>query len=187
MLKRVFDLVAALIALPLALPLMAVCALAVRLDSPGPVLHISRRIGRGNALFAMPKIRTMHMDTPQVATHLLSDAATRLTRSGRFLRRTSLDELPQIWCVLRGDMSFVGPRPALFNQHDLVAMRTAAGVHTLRPGITGWAQINGRDEIPLERKVALDAHYLQNKSFLFDLKILFLTAWRTMRADGVSH
>jgi O-antigen biosynthesis protein WbqP len=185
--KRAFDIALALLLIPAALPVLIACAVAIRLDSRGPVLHISRRVGRDNALFAMPKFRTMPLGTPQVATHLLTDATTRLTGTGRFLRRTSLDELPQLWSVLRGDMSFVGPRPALFNQEDLVSLRTAAGVHTLRPGITGWAQINGRDEIPIARKVELDADYLQNKSFLFDLKILFWTVWKAIRADGVLH
>jgi len=185
--KRLFDIAAAFILIPLLLPVLIACAVAVRLDSPGPVLHISRRVGRDNILFEMPKFRTMSVGTPQVATHLLVNAPSMVTRTGRFLRQTSLDELPQLWSVLRGEMSFVGPRPALFNQDDLVTMRTAAGIHRLRPGITGWAQINGRDEIPLEKKVALDSYYLQNKSFLFDLKILFLTAWRTILADGVSH
>lgn len=185
--KRLFDLLLALAAtVVLALPLFAV-AVAVRLTSPGPAVYWSDRVGRGNRIFRMPKFRSMRIDTPAVATHLLDNPAQWLTPIGPFLRRSSLDELPQLWSILRGDMSFVGPRPALFNQHDLIALRTEAGVHQLVPGLTGWAQINGRDELPIPDKVALDAEYLRRQSFLFDLKILWLTFWKVMRRDGVSH
>jgi O-antigen biosynthesis protein WbqP len=168
-------------------PLFSFCALIVRMASPGPVLYSSKRVGRGNEFFMMPKFRTMRVDTPQLATHLMVDPSAYLAPAGAFLRRTSLDELPQLWSVLRGDMSLVGPRPALFNQDDLIAMRTAAGVHTLSPGITGWAQINGRDELPLERKVELDEYYLKHRSFFFDLKILLITIQKVFKTEGVSH
>jgi O-antigen biosynthesis protein WbqP len=182
--KRTFDLfVAATAFILLALPMLAVAAL-VKLTSRGPVLYWSDRVGRGNRIFSMPKFRTMRTDTPQVASHLLDNPDAWLTPIGGLLRTTSLDELPQLWSILKGDMSLVGPRPALFNQHDLVALRTAAGVHELPVGLTGWAQINGRDESPLEEKVAHDVHYLRNRSFLFDLKILVLTAWKVVRRDG---
>ncbi len=185
--KRVTDLVAAAAALfVLAAPMFAV-ALVVRLTSPGPAIHWSRRVGRGNRLFPMPKFRTMRHDTPQVATHLMDDPGRWLTPIGGFLRRSSLDELPQLFSVFVGDMSLVGPRPALFNQDDLVALRTAAGVDALRPGLTGWAQVNGRDDLPIPRKVALDAEYLRRRSWLFDLKIIGLTVAGVFGAKGVSH
>lgn len=185
--KRMFDVLAALCAaLLLALP-MACVALAVRLTSPGPALYWSKRVGRHNELFLMPKFRSMRIDTPAVATHLLEDPDRYLTPIGSFLRRSSLDELPQLWNILTGDMSLVGPRPALFNQHDLIALRTAAGVHTLRPGLTGWAQVNGRDELPIPDKVKLDAQYLQRQSFRFDLQILWRTVVQVWRGSGVSH
>lgn len=185
--KRLLDLLLALALLPvLALPL-AITALAVRLSSRGPVLYWSDRVGRNNTLFSMPKFRSMRIDTPAVATHLLPDPASWLTPIGSFLRKSSLDELPQLWSILRGDMSFVGPRPALFNQQDLIALRTQHGVHTLLPGLTGWAQINGRDELPIATKVELDIHYLQNVSLRMDLSILFWTAIKVLRRDGVSH
>ncbi|MBP7565629.1 MAG: sugar transferase [Burkholderiaceae bacterium] len=185
--KRVFDLLLSLfLALVLALPLLLI-AMAVRLTSPGPALYWSDRVGRDNSIFRMPKFRSMRTDTPAVATHLLQDAARWLTPIGSFLRKSSLDELPQVWSILVGDMSFVGPRPALFNQQDLIDARTAAGVHRLVPGLTGWAQINGRDELPLADKVALDAVYLQRRSMTFDLRILWLTFWRVLRRDGVAH
>jgi O-antigen biosynthesis protein WbqP len=167
-----------------ALPLLLIAAL-VRATSPGPAIHWSKRVGQGNALFLMPKFRTMRIDTPQVATHLMSEPERWLTPIGGFLRRTSLDELPQLLSVLRGDMSLVGPRPALFNQDDLVALRTQAGVEVLRPGLTGWAQINGRDDLPIPVKVRLDAEYLQRRSFGLDLKILLITL--AGGAKGVSH
>lgn len=185
--KRLFDLALALpAALVLALPI-AVVALAVRLTSPGPALYWSDRVGRHNRIFRMPKFRSMRIDTPAVATHLLENPAQWLTPIGPFLRKSSLDELPQLWSILRGDMSFVGPRPALFNQEDLIALRTEAGVHDLVPGLTGWAQVNGRDEIPIPQKVALDAEYLRRRSLAFDLRILWLTAVKVLRSDGVSH
>jgi O-antigen biosynthesis protein WbqP len=185
--KRLFDAAASGAALLLlAIPLLVLAAV-VRLTSPGPVLHWSKRVGRDNVLFAMPKFRTMRIDTPQVATHLLEDADRWLTPPGAFLRRTSLDELPQLWSVLVGDMSLVGPRPALFNQDDLVALRTAAGVETLRPGVTGWAQINGRDEVSIAEKVALDAEYLRRQGFWFDLAILLRTVLPVVTGKGVTR
>ena len=185
--KRAFDIALSLLVIPLILPVLVICAIVIRIDSPGPVFHISLRVGRKNELFKMPKFRTMHVSTPQVATHLLVNPSNHLTRVGGFLRKTSLDELPQIWSVLLGNMSFVGPRPALFNQHDLVEARTRLGINSLRPGITGWAQINGRDEISLEKKVELDSQYLAKKSFTLDLKILLKTAWKAVALEGVSH
>ncbi|WP_302174257.1 sugar transferase [uncultured Hydrogenophaga sp.] len=185
--KRLFDLALALpAALILALPI-ALVALAVRLTSPGPALYWSDRVGRHNRIFRMPKFRSMRSDTPAVATHLLENPEQWLTPIGPFLRRSSLDELPQLWSILRGDMSFVGPRPALFNQDDLIGLRTEAGVHELVPGLTGWAQVNGRDEIPIPQKVALDAEYLRRRSLALDVNILWLTAIKVLRRDGVSH
>lgn len=185
--KRAFDLaVAGVAAVVLAIPL-ALTALAVALTSPGPVLYWSDRVGRNNQLFSMPKFRSMRVDTPAVATHLLSDPDRYLTPIGAFLRKSSLDELPQLWSILKGDMSLVGPRPALFNQDDLVALRTSCGVHELLPGLTGWAQVNGRDELPIPEKVALDADYRQRQSLVFDLKILWMTLLKVLRRDGVSH
>jgi len=186
-LKRACDIVLAAIALIiLALP-MVLIALAVRITSKGPALYWSQRVGRGNRLFSMPKFRTMRADTPVVATHLLEDASRHLTHIGSFLRTTSLDELPQLWCILKGDMSLVGPRPALFNQDDLIAARTAQNVHLLTPGLTGWAQVNGRDDLAIANKVALDAEYLQRRSFLFDLRILAMTAIKVVCAAGIQH
>nr|WP_245590119.1 sugar transferase [Desulfobulbus elongatus] len=187
MLKRCFDLILAVIALVVLAVPMLVIALLVRLTSPGPVLYWSDRVGRNNVLFSMPKFRSMRVDTPAVATHLLDEPVRYLTPIGPFLRTTSLDELPQLWSVLAGDMSFVGPRPALFNQDDLIALRTARGVHALIPGVTGWAQINGRDELPIPEKVKLDVEYLHRRSFRFDLAILWLTLVRVCRRDGVAH
>lgn len=185
--KRAFDLLLATGALlVLALPLMLV-ALAVRLTSPGPALYWSDRVGRDNRIFKMPKFRSMRTDTPAIATHLLEYPGQWLTPIGSFLRKSSLDELPQLWSIFRGDMSFVGPRPALFNQHDLITLRQERGVHQLMPGLTGWAQINGRDELPIPQKVQLDVEYLQRRSFLFDLKILWLTAIKVVARDGVAH
>lgn len=185
--KRAFDLLLALfVGAALLLPIAAV-ALLVKLTSRGPALYWSDRIGRRNAIFRMPKFRSMRVDTPQVATHLLADARTWLTPIGGFLRKSSLDELPQLWSILQGDMSFVGPRPALFNQDDLIALRTERGVDRLLPGLTGWAQVNGRDELPIPAKVELDAWYLQHRSLALDLKILWLTAVKVLRGDGVSH
>ena len=185
--KRIFDLTAALVALVLfALPIFFV-ALSVRLSSPGPVLYWSDRVGRRNRVFKMPKFRSMLVNTPAVATHLLQNPEHWLTPVGSFLRKSSLDELPQLWSILKGDMSFVGPRPALFNQEDLIRLRTEAGVHELTPGLTGWAQVNGRDELPVAQKVQLDLDYLQRKSFIFDLKILWSTVLKVLARDGVSH
>ena len=185
--KRLFDLlVAAMLSLALALPI-ALIAVLVRLTSFGPALYWSDRVGRRNNVFRMPKFRSMRVDTPAVATHLLSNPDAYLTPIGSFLRKSSLDELPQLWSILKGDMSFVGPRPALFNQDDLIALRSAQGVHELVPGLTGWAQVNGRDELPIPEKVKLDAEYLRRRSFLFDLWILWLTVIKVLRRDGVSH
>ena len=185
--KRLVDIAGALAGLVLLSPVLLALAVAVRLDSPGPALHWSRRVGRFNRIFAMPKYRTMRTGAPDVATHLLSDPDEWITPLGRFLRRTSLDELPQLWSVLAGDMSLVGPRPALFNQDDLVALREQAGVHTLRPGLTGWAQLNGRDELPIAEKVRLDREYLERCSLAFDLRILAGTARAAFSGRGVSH
>ena len=185
--KRVFDLLLAVgLAIIFLLPILFVSVL-VRLTSRGPVLYWSDRVGRNNVIFKMPKFRSMQTGTPAVATHLLSNADAYLTPIGSFLRKSSLDELPQLWSILVGDMSFVGPRPALFNQHDLIELRTKAGVHVLVPGLTGWAQINGRDELPIPEKVALDVEYLHRQSALFDIKIIFLTAWKVLKRDNVVH
>lgn len=185
--KRLFDLLLALFAaLVLALPILVV-AIMVRLTSPGPALYWSDRVGRHNRIFKMPKFRSMRIGTPAVATHLLKDPKVYLTPIGSFLRKSSLDELPQLWSILTGDMSFVGPRPALFNQDDLIVLRTECGVHELVPGLTGWAQINGRDELPIPEKVKLDVEYLRRQSFWFDIRILWLTVVRVIRRDGVSH
>lgn len=185
--KKSFDLVLALLAMPLLLPLIVLVAVLVRLTSTGPALYWSDRVGRHNKIFRMPKFRSLRIDTPAVATHLLQNPEQWLTPIGSFLRKTSLDELPQLWSILKGDMSFVGPRPALFNQEDLIALRTDAGVHELLPGLTGWAQINGRDELPIPDKVKLDIEYLQRHSFIFDLRILWMTVLKVLRRDGVSH
>ncbi|MGC1175165.1 sugar transferase [Polaromonas sp.] len=185
--KRAFDLALGLMAgILLLLPLLLV-ALLVRLTSKGPVLYWSDRVGRNNHIFRMPKFRSMRIGTPAVATHLLSNPDSYLTPIGSFLRKSSLDELPQLWSILRGDMSFVGPRPALFNQEDLIALRTQSGVHTLLPGLTGWAQVNGRDELPIPDKVRLDVDYLRRRSFCLDLRIIWLTVLKVLRRDGVAH
>jgi O-antigen biosynthesis protein WbqP len=185
--KRLFDLALALFAsLVLLVPVLLI-ALAVRLTSRGPALYWSDRVGRHNRIFRMPKFRTMRLDTPAVATHLLKEPGKYLTPIGPFLRKSSLDELPQLWSILRGDMSFVGPRPALFNQDDLVALRTELGVHELVPGLTGWAQVNGRDELPIPQKVALDAEYIRKQSIAFDVRILCMTLAKVLRRDGVAH
>jgi len=185
--KRFFDLsLAVCAAVILALPVLLV-AIAVKLTSAGPALYWSDRVGRHNRIFRMPKFRSMRIGTPAVATHLLADPKVYLTPIGSFLRKSSLDELPQLWSILVGDMSFVGPRPALFNQDDLVALRTEQGVDQLMPGLTGWAQVNGRDELPIPEKVRLDAEYLKRRSFMFDIYILWLTAVKVVRRDGVSH
>ncbi len=185
--KRAFDLfLASTAGLVLVVPIAFVAA-AVRLTSPGPALYWSKRVGRHNRIFKMPKFRSMQIGTPAVATHLLKDPNVYLTPIGSFLRKSSLDELPQLWSILVGDMSFVGPRPALFNQDDLIALRTERGVHELVPGLTGWAQINGRDELPIPEKVKLDAEYLQRRSLWFDIRILWLTFVKVIKRDGVSH
>lgn len=185
--KRLIDLAFALVMGGLILIPVMVLAICIRVTSKGPALYWSDRVGRNNVIFKMPKFRSMRLDTPAVATHLLPDPDTFLTPMGSFLRKSSLDELPQLWSILKGDMSVVGPRPALFNQHDLVALRTQAGVHALIPGLTGWAQINGRDELPIPQKVALDVEYLQKKSLRFDLQIILLTALKVIRRDNVTH
>jgi O-antigen biosynthesis protein WbqP len=185
--KRLVDLIGATFAMAVLLIPLMVIGLLVRLTSRGPALYWSDRVGQDNRIFRMPKFRTMRVDTPAVATHLLADAQSHLTPMGGFLRRTSLDELPQLWSILRGDMSFVGPRPALFNQDDLVALRTQQDVQRLVPGVTGWAQINGRDELSIPDKVQLDAEYLRRRSTWFDLRILVLTVLRVVRRDHVSH
>ncbi len=185
--KRFFDLVLGLMAATLLLVPLVLVSVLVRLTSPGPVLYWSDRVGRHNKIFKMPKFRSMRVGTPAVATHLLVDPKSVLTPIGSFIRKSSLDELPQLWSILVGDMSFVGPRPALFNQHDLIELRTEKSVHTLVPGLTGWAQVNGRDELPIPQKVALDAEYLVRQSFWFDIQILWLTFLKVLRRDGVSH
>lgn len=185
--KRLFDVITAILLLIfLSIP-MLVISIMIKMTSRGPVLYWSDRVGRNNDLFRMPKFRSMRTDTPPVATHLLADPDRYITTVGRFIRKTSLDELPQIFSVLKGDMSFVGPRPALFNQDDLVALRTSKNIHTLVPGITGWAQINGRDELPIPIKVDYDLHYLKNRSFILDLKILMLTLFNVIAGKGVTH
>lgn len=185
--KRLFDLcLAGCAAIVLIVPILVV-ALLVKLTSPGPAIYWSDRVGRNNRIFRMPKFRSMQNGAPVVATHLLQGPTSFLTPIGSFLRKSSLDELPQLWSILKGDMSFVGPRPALFNQDDLIALRTEQGVHLLVPGLTGWAQINGRDELPIPAKVRLDAEYLQRRSFGFDVWILWLTFMKVIKRDGVSH
>jgi len=185
--KRVLDLILALCAAVLLLVPVAVVALAVRMTSKGPALYWSDRVGRNNTIFRMPKFRSMRMGTPALATHLLGNPEAHLTPIGSFLRRSSLDELPQLWSILAGNMSFVGPRPALFNQYDLITLRTQQNVHMLVPGLTGWAQINGRDELPIPDKVKLDEEYLHRQSLWFDFRILWLTFVKVLRRDGVSH
>ena len=185
--KRIFDVFSSVILSLLLSPIMVLVALAVKLTSPGPALYWSDRVGKDNVLFAMPKFRTMKTGTPAMATHLLGEPLTRLTPIGAFLRKSSLDELPQLWPILRGQMSFVGPRPALFNQSDLIELRTKFGVDTLIPGLTGWAQINGRDELSIADKVKCDAEYLARRSIWFDVAILVRTALRVLRREGVSH
>ncbi len=185
--KRWFDLLLSLVSLIIfSLPILII-AIAVYITSPGPILFWSDRIGRNNQLFKMPKFRSMRVDTPSLASHLLHNPDGWLTPIGSFLRQSSLDELPQLWCILKGNMSFVGPRPALFNQENLISMRTQKGVHKLVPGLTGWAQVNGRDELAILPKVELDVEYLQNRSFIFDLKILWMTVLKVISRDGISH
>lgn len=187
MLKRGFDLLLVIPSLVVLVIPLLVIALLVTATSPGPILYWSKRIGRDNKVFRMPKFRSMHMSTPVCATHLLSDPVQYLTPIGSFLRKSSLDELPQLWSVLIGDMSFVGPRPALFNQDDLIALRNECGVNKLVPGITGWAQVNGRDEIPISEKIKFDREYLERQSFFFDLRILLFTLIQVFNQAGISH
>lgn len=185
--KRFFDLLLACVASVLLLPVMLLLAIAVRCTSAGPALYWSDRVGRNNKLFKMPKFRSMRTGTPAVATHLLADPKTYLTPIGSFLRKSSLDELPQLWCILKGDMSFVGPRPALFNQADLIALRTQHNVHTILPGLTGWAQVNGRDELPIPKKVLYEIEYLERQSLMFDIQILGLTLAKVLGGANVTH
>ena len=185
--KRLLDISLSLMILACTVVPMMVVALLVKLTSKGPVLYWSDRVGRNNVIFRMPKFRTMHVDTPPVATHLLDNPGRYLTPIGSFLRNTSLDELPQLFSIVKGEMSFVGPRPALFNQEDLIALRTGRGIHVLTPGLTGWAQVNGRDELSISMKIDFDEYYLLHQSLQLDLKILGLTALKVLRSEGVQH
>jgi len=186
-LKRGADLFLVIVAgLFLIVPIVVV-ALCVRMTSSGPAIYWSNRVGRRNQIFQMPKFRSMRIDTPTVATHLLDDPSRYLTPIGAFLRKSSLDELPQLWCILKGEMSFVGPRPALYNQNDLIALRTAEGVDALLPGLTGWAQVNGRDELPIPEKVKFDVEYLQRRSFFMDMRILAMTVGKVLGSKGIAH
>jgi O-antigen biosynthesis protein WbqP len=190
MFKRLLDIVLTITGIIVLLPLITITYLLVKLTSSGPALYWSQRIGRQNQIFLMPKFRSMKIGTPQIATHLMNQQANPdafLTPVGSFIRKTSLDELPQLWSVLKGDMSVVGPRPALFNQYDLIKLRIEKNVHTLKPGITGWAQINGRDEIPIPSKVALDAYYLNHQSLWLDFKIIIMTIVKVLRRDNITH
>ncbi len=185
--KRIFDFTTALILTTIMTLPLIIIAVSVKLTSPGPVIHWSDRVGKNNRIFSMPKFRTMRIGTPDVATHLLQNVDNYLTPLGSFLRKTSLDELPQLWSIITGDMSFVGPRPALFNQNDLIKLRTQKEISKLSPGITGWAQINGRDNISIPVKVLYDEYYLKNRSFFFDLKILWNTIFKVIKKEGVTH
>ena len=185
--KRIFDICLGFTAALILLVPVLLVGIAVRLTSKGPALYWSDRVGQNNVIFKMPKFRSMLVGTPAVATHLLGNPKSHLTPIGTFLRKSSLDELPQLWSILTGEMSFVGPRPALFNQQDLIVLRTEQGVHTLVPGLTGWAQVNGRDELPIPEKVKLDVYYMQCKSLWFDIRILWLTLLKVLSRDGVSH
>lgn len=187
MLKRAFDIVFSILFLLLLSPLLLILALLIKATSKGPILYWSSRVGKNNKLFLMPKFRTMQNDTPQIPTHLLSKPTAYLTPIGGLLRRSSLDELPQLFSILTGKLSFVGPRPALFNQEDLMGLRTDRGIHRIVPGLTGWAQINGRDELPIPVKVQFDYEYMQRRSFKFDLYIIFKTAFKVVRGDGIQH
>jgi O-antigen biosynthesis protein WbqP len=185
--KRLFDLLVVIVAgLIFAIPMILV-AMAVGLTSQGPILYWSKRVGKNNRLFNMPKFRTMRVDTPVLPTHLLGNPDAYLTSIGSFLRKSSLDELPQLWCILRGDMSVVGPRPALSNQQDLIDARTVKGIHLIKPGLTGWAQVNGRDEIELAKKVQLDYEYLDKKSLIFDVYVVLLTFYKVVKREGIQH
>lgn len=185
--KRIFDIFWGVILAVILSPILVIIALVVKLTSPGSVIYWSKRVGKNGRLFKMPKFRSMKIDAPALASHLLKNPDAFLTSAGKFLRRTSLDELPQLWCILKGEMSFVGPRPALFNQYDLIALRKSKGVDCLLPGLTGLAQINGRDELSVQKKVVFDIDYMKKQSFLFDLKIIGITIVKVMRRDGVSH
>ncbi len=185
--KRIFDITIAFLVTLFLLVIILIVAFAIKITSRGPILYWSDRIGKNNIIFKMPKFRTMRVDTPALPTHLMTNAAQYLTPIGPFLRKTSLDEIPQLWSILKGDMSFVGPRPALFNQDDLVALRTQLGVHTLVPGLTGWAQINGRDSLPISEKVRWDNEYAEKRSFLFDLYIFIRTFQKILFEKDVSH
>jgi len=185
--KNIFDFTSALFAIIVLFGVMVLIAMAIKLSSKGPVLYWSKRVGQNNIIFNMPKFRTMQICTPSVATHLLSDPEKFLTPIGGFLRRTSLDELPQLFSILEGSMSFVGPRPALFNQDDLINLRSDSGISRLKPGVTGWAQINGRDDLSIQKKVEFEKEYLKKMSFVFDLKIIWLTFFKVFKRDGISH
>jgi O-antigen biosynthesis protein WbqP len=185
--KRIFDIILVIAVICISSLPMLVISILVKMSSKGPVLYWSDRIGKNNTIFKMPKFRTMHVNTPAVATHLLTNPDKYCTRIGKFLRKSSLDELPQLYSVLTGDMSFVGPRPALYNQADLIELRTKKGIHSLIPGITGWAQINGRDDLPIPENVDLDEYYLHHRSFIFDLKTLFMTFLSVMSGQGIQH
>ena len=185
--KRLFDIVFSIVLLVILLMPMILIAISVKASSGGKILYWSDRVGRDNIVFKMPKFRSMVTNTPAMATHLLKNPKSTLTPIGNFLRRYSLDEFPQLWSIIKGDMSFVGPRPALFNQEDLISLRSTQGVDKILPGLTGWAQINGRDELPIAEKVKMDAEYLERRSFFFDLKILWLTFLKIVRKDGISH
>ena len=186
-LKRTIDVLAVLLTAPVTVPLGLGLSVAVKLTSPGPALYWSDRVAANGRIFRMPKFRTMRVGTPALATHLLPDARSVLTPIGSLLRKSSLDEIPQLWSILVGDMTLVGPRPALFNQDDLIALRREQGVDVLVPGVTGWAQVNGRDDLPIPRKVAFDREYLENRGLALDLRIIALTAVRVLRRDGVKH
>jgi O-antigen biosynthesis protein WbqP len=185
--KRFFDLIMAIVLIIVFCIPMLIISLMIKISSRGPVLHWSDRVGINNIIFKMPKYRTMHIHTPAVATHLLKNPEAYLTTVGSFLRKLSLDELPQLLSILKGDMSFVGPRPALYNQDDLITLRTLKGIHKIIPGITGWAQVNGRDDIPIPLKVEYDAYYMKNKSIILDLKIVWMTAVNVLRKRGIKH
>ncbi|QDQ29217.1 sugar transferase [Chitinimonas arctica] len=185
--KRTIDILLSIVAAIILFAPAILVAIAIKLTSKGPLVYWSDRVGHNNTIFKMPKFRSMRQDAPVVATHLMEDPGAYLTPIGGFLRKSSLDELPQLWCILRGDMSFVGPRPALYNQYDLIELRTREGVHTLIPGLTGWAQINGRDELSIPEKVKLDTEYLHRRSLVFDLLVLWRTFIKVMKRDGVSH
>lgn len=187
MVKRLFDLWLVLFSAFPVIIISLLILMTIRLSSGGPAIYWSDRVGVDNKIFRMPKFRTMRVDTPPVATHILQNSENYITSFGRFLRKTSLDELPQLWSIFKGDMSFVGPRPALFNQFDLITLRTEAGIHKLAPGLTGWAQVNGRDELQVSEKVRLDIEYLKRRSFLFDMKIIILTAFKIVQTSDISH